>query len=665
MNKLIDQKSYPVTDVLSILLKDKSTKQNIIWATDDYIYRGEGYKDVDQMRESHFIGFNPIVLQPRISKTIEEQQYRTRKKAEVMTPVWLCNKMNNFADEEWFGRKNVFNVECSGNQWDVVDAKIGFPESKTWKDYVDSRRIEITCGEAPYLVSRYDTTTGEIIFPLFRRIGVLDRKLRIVNENTDNKEEWLKWAIRAIQSCYGYEYQGDNLLIARINVLITLCDYYKDCWQEKVDKKTLSKVANIIAWNLWQMDGLKDTVPLGKPYEDEYQISLFEPIDTEDVKEEREAVPCKIFNWRSKESIIFRGCKGRHIMSNKLFDFAIGNPPYQGTQNSLDSEGSLKNYAPPVYNDFIDAANEIADKVELIHPARFLFNAGSTPKAWNEKMLSDPNFKVLHYIEDATEIFPSTDIKGGIAITYHDSTREFGAIEVFTKYPELNEILKKVLNSECFQSIMDITYSRTAYRLNDVMHQEHPNALSKLSEGHAYDMASNIMERLPEVFLDEKPLDGEKYISIVGREKSKRVIKFIRKDYVSSPNNLMSYKVLVPQANGSGAFGETISSPIIQKPGVGNTETFISIGNFDSKTEAQNLLRYLSTKFLRAMLSVLKVTQNGNKPVWKYVPLQNFTLKSDINWNASIKNIDKQLYKKYGLSEEESAFIEANVKEME
>ena len=115
MEKLIDVNAYPIIDVLPILLKDKSTKQNIIWATDAYTYRGTGYNDTDPMLEKQLTRINALQLQPRISKALEEQQDRTRKKAEVMTPVWLCNKMNNFADEQWFGRKDVFNHENEDN----------------------------------------------------------------------------------------------------------------------------------------------------------------------------------------------------------------------------------------------------------------------------------------------------------------------------------------------------------------------------------------------------------------------------------------------------------------------------------------------------------------------------------------------------------------------
>lgn len=314
MDKLIDINAYPVKDVLKILLQDKSTKKNIIWATDAYISNGPGFDDKNHIEESLLTGSNSFVLRPRISKTLEEQQERTRKKAEVMTPVWLCNKMNNHADEEWFGRKDVFNHENEDGIWSVNDEKITFDGNRTWKKYVDSRRLEITCGEAPYLVSRYDTTTGELIVPPIRRIGFLDRKLRVVNENTSTEEEWLKWAIRAIQSCYGYEYQGDNLLIARINVLLSFYEYFTDRWYHDPDKKTLTNIANIISWNIWQMDGLKDTVPLGKPYEENHQMSLFDFLEYEDkitqpAEATDEAVPCKIYNWRSNSSMLFMKCK--------------------------------------------------------------------------------------------------------------------------------------------------------------------------------------------------------------------------------------------------------------------------------------------------------------------------------------------------------------------
>lgn len=358
------------------------------------------------------------------------------------------------------------------------------------------------------------------------------------------------------------------------------------------------------------------------------------------------------------------------------FDFVIGNPPYQEEQTSADADTSLKNYAPPVYDKFMDEAFKISDRVELIHPARFLFNAGSTPKAWNEKMLKDEHFKVLLYEEDGHKVFPtlSTPLRGGVAITYRDAGKDFGAIQAFTKFPEVNDILHKVIYNKSFQTLMDIVYSRTSYRLTDAMHMEHPEARYKegpdgrntglLSKGHDYDMSSNIMSLLPSIFYDKKPDDGRDYIQILGRENNKRIYKYIRRDYVKDVDNLDYYKVYVAQANGNGEFGETMSEPVVEGPRVASTETFLSIGRFQTKSEACAVEKYIKTKFARALLSVLKVTQNGNKPVWKMIPLQDFTPSSDIDWSAPIKAIDQQLYKKYNLSDEEISFIETHVKEM-
>lgn len=667
MGKIINIGSVPVAALLDILLQDKSTKENIIWATDTYEEYGYGFSDKDRLERTLLL-MHADIIKPRIQKSQETQAARTRKKAEVFTPAWLCNMMNNYCDEDWFGRKNVFNIENDDHTWTAVDEAIAFPKKKTWKQYVDSERLEITCGEAPYLVSRYDVSTGEPIFPLKKRIGQLDRKLRIVNENASDYDEWIKWAVRAFESTYGYEYQGDNLLIARVNMLLTFIDYYEERWEKEPDTKLLRQVANKIAWNIWQMDGLKDTVPLGKAYEENPQLSLFDMFpDMSEKAEEPEAVPCKIFDWRSKTSRIFKKLKEDRVnMGKKLFDYVIGNPPYQEEQESNDVAGSKKNYAPPVYNIFIDAANNVAEKTELIHPARFLFNAGSTPKIWNEKMLNDEHFKVLKYEPDSNNVFPglTTPIKGGIAITYHDDKQIFGAIGAFNQYPEANTIVQKVIHRDDFESFMDIVYSRTSYRLTEKMHYEHPEAIEKLSKGHAYDMASNIFERLPEIFFDYKPDDGHEYIKILGRLDNKRIYKYIKREYVNDVDNLTYYKVLVPQANGNGTFGEAISQPVIEEPNVANTETFISIGKFMFKNEAVSAVKYISTKFVRTLLSILKVTQNGNKPVWKMIPLQDFTSTSDIDWSKSIHEIDLQLYEKYGLDENEIEFIESHVKEM-
>lgn len=309
MEKLIDIAQSPVYPLLDILLVDKSTGKNIIWATDTYEDLGSGFSDKEPI-ERELLSQHADIIKPRIQKSLEAQASRTRKKAEVFTPAWLCNRMNNDCDEEWFGRKDVFNIENEDHTWTVMEEPIEFPKRKTWKHYVDSRRLEITCGEAPYLVSRYDVSTGERIVPPKRRIGQLDRKLRIVNENTDTYDEWLKWAIRAFEATYGYEYQGDNLLLARVNLLLTFIDYYTERWEKEPDEKLLRQVANKIVWNIWQMDGLKDTVPLRKPYEEFPQLSLFDLFTgSAQESDEPEAIPCKIFNWRSQKILAYKKLK--------------------------------------------------------------------------------------------------------------------------------------------------------------------------------------------------------------------------------------------------------------------------------------------------------------------------------------------------------------------
>ena len=340
------------------------------------------------------------------------------------------------------------------------------------------------------------------------------------------------------------------------------------------------------------------------------------------------------------------------------FDFIIGNPPYQD-----ETLGDNKGFAPPIYHKFLDNAYGVGNVVELIHPARFLFNAGSTPKQWNQQMLEDPHLKVLWYEQDSSKVFQNTDIKGGVAVSYHDNETEFGAIGTFTSYPELNTILHKVCK-DSFDSFSKIVVTRTAYRMTDKMHQDHPEALGQLSKGHAYDMSTNIFERLPQIFFDEMPDDGNRYIRILGGSGNERIYKYVRADYVNEVVNLYKYKIYLPKANGIGTLGEVLSAPVLSEPGVGATETFLSIGAFETQEEAENALKYVKTKFARIMLGVLKTTQDITPQKWANVPMQDFTQSSDIDWSKSVSEIDQQLYKKYGLSDEEVKFIESRGKEM-
>lgn len=305
MIDIIEQDIVGISSALfDILLKDRTTKKNICWATENYITNGTKYYPQEPITRSLVVGKYTNIVQPRVTKALQEQLKRTKEKAEVFTPSWVCNEQNNLIDEAWFGRKNVFNISLN-QSWKATTEKIIFPEDKTWKAYVDSKRLEISCGEAPYLVSRYDTVSGNEI-PLQERIGLLDRKLRIVNENTGTEKEWYKWATRAYQSVYGYEYQGDNILIARENLFYTFIENMEHKFSRKPTLEQLKNIARIISWNIWQMDGITMTAPYSERPQAVTKISFFD--STSDIKEteKKEPIPCKIFDWRSNSSIEFR-----------------------------------------------------------------------------------------------------------------------------------------------------------------------------------------------------------------------------------------------------------------------------------------------------------------------------------------------------------------------
>lgn len=338
----------------------------------------------------------------------------------------------------------------------------------------------------------------------------------------------------------------------------------------------------------------------------------------------------------------------RRSFNRMKFDVVIGNPPYQES-----IEGTSANQ---IYPYFMDLAYELADVAVLITPARFLFNAGKTNSQWNQKMLNDPHFKVVEYEQDSTKYFPRTDIKGGIAISVRDANKDFGAIGVYLTSPELRGILQKVRAKIKGQpTIADIVYNQNKFDL-DMFKKRYPEVKGKEKR-----LTSSIFKY--DIFTKEKQNDDD--IRILGVIKNKRVWRYVPQKYLDmSHKNLHHFKVMLPKSNGSGALGEVLSTPLIGEPLIGFTQTFISIGSFETKLEAENCLKYVKTKFARAMLGVLKVTQDNPQPKWKYVPLQDFTAASDIDWTQPLAAIDQQLYRKYGLSDAEIAFIEAKVQAM-
>ena len=257
---------------------------------------------------------------------------------------------------------------------------------------------------------------------------------------------------------------------------------------------------------------------------------------------------------------------------NKMnFDAVVGNPPYQ-LVNQGDGNG-----ADPIYHMFIDASMNICGRGTFIHPARFLFNAGKTPKDWNNKMLHNEHYKVVHYWENSEDVFSNVDIKGGIAISLWDEKQMFGEIGVFTPYSELRSIMQKVLKDD-FKPFSEIVYPRDLYRLSDVLYKDNPWAEERPSKGHKYDVGSNVFDVFPELFHDDEP-SGEGFVRVIGRHRSGgRFYKWIKQDYLRVPDNFDTYKVFVAKANGAGTLGEALSTPVVGEPFVGHTVTFLSIG---------------------------------------------------------------------------------------
>lgn len=574
---------------------------------------------------------NPVLM---------KSKHRVQKHGEVFTPRWVVEKM------------------------------IAIPGIKERAEDVFAAFLEPSAGEGAFL------------------LAIEDMKLRFVTDKYSG-DLWNMYALWALSSIYGIEFLEDNLATAQQNMLDLFSKYYKAVHGAKLSKQSnLYKSARtIIRANVVQGDTLTRKNNAGeeivfsqwKPIEEPpsqaqriiftysslfgvddiskngVQLSLFDEMNVngtpENIWQECFAITDIELVWKEKKDMSVKK-PGKF-----KFDVVIGNPPYQ---EESTGEGTQ---APPIYHKFMDEAYKIAYRVSFITPARFLYNAGATPKAWNKKMLEDEHLKIEYFEQDSSKVFSNTDIKGGVAVTYRDVKAKFGAIGTFTAFQELKNILKKAstIDSGSFSGII---FGQEIYKYTERLHEEHLDAEGLLSKNHKYDIKTSAFDRLVNIFHDSKPDDGYEYIQILGLQKYKRVYKWVRRDYISEHESLEKYKVFIPAANGSGALGEVLSTPLIGTPLIGTTQTFLTIGSFDTEKEANAVLKYVCSKFARALLGVLKVTQHNTSEKWKYVPLQDFTSASDIDWLRPISEIDRQLYKKYGLDATEIEFIESHVKEM-
>ena len=637
--------------LVAILLADRSSGAFIRWACNAYTTHGESYA-ADQEIYPHQVH----LIQERTRKTQEEQRDRTKKSAEVFTPAWLCNAMINARDAVYFGREEVFN-RMEAPSWTPTRKTIDFPTTASgrrlaWERYIDARCLEITCGEAPFLVSRYDAADGRPI-PLAERIGILDRKLRIIGEHTCTAEDWFHWAKRALESAYAYEYQGDSLFLARLNLFLSISEYHRHLWKRPLNRHQQEEVARILSWNLWQMDGLTATTPFvtkqGKP-----EDSLF---DFYAITAERRPLRSLIRDWRGKKTIRFSEL---NLSTTMKFDFVIGNPPYQEMSKNNKMTRSI-------YPDFVRSSQAIGQIVSLVMPARWMSGENGPYRETQhfiDEMLKGDHLQSFHLYPNSSDLFPNVDIKGGVCFFVWN--RAYSCDRVNYAITE-NGAYKKVLTSFRIAenviirfpeliSILEKTKAISTIYLNTWVSSWNPF-------GFISDLFTKNKEGVSRIS-EEKQQDDDYLVH--GLLKNKRVIRYIPNSALKKNIHIAhSYKVFLPRANGSGVFGEVFSTPMIGTPMMICTDTLLQIGVFDNCTEAENLLKYVKTKYFRTLVGIKKTAVFNYKECFTFVPLQDFTAASDIDWSRSVAEIDRQLYAKYGLSAEEVAFIEEKIKPME
>lgn len=565
--------------LVAILLADRSSGAFIRWACNAYTTHGESYA-ADQEIYPHQVH----LIQERTRKTQEEQRDRTKKSAEVFTPAWLCNAMINARDAVYFGREEVFN-RMEAPSWTPTRKTIDFPTTASgrrlaWERYIDARCLEITCGEAPFLVSRYDAADGRPI-PLAERIGILDRKLRIIGEHTCTAEDWFHWAKRALESAYAYEYQGDSLFLARLNLFLSISEYHRHLWKRPLNRHQQEEVARILSWNLWQMDGLTATTPFvtkqGKP-----EDSLF---DFYAITAERRPLRSLIRDWRGKKTIRFSEL---NLSTTMKFDFVIGNPPYQEMSKNNKMTRSI-------YPDFVRSSQAIGQIVSLVMPARWMSGENGPYRETQhfiDEMLKGDHLQSFHLYPNSSDLFPNVDIKGGVCFFVWN--RAYSCDRVNYAITE-NGAYKKVLTSFRIAenviirfpeliSILEKTKAISTIYLNTWVSSWNPF-------GFISDLFTKNKEGVSRIS-EEKQQDDDYLVH--GLLKNKRVIRYIPNSALKKNIHIAhSYKVFLPRANGSGVFGEVFSTPMIGTPMMICTDTFLQIGVFDNCTEAENLLKYV------------------------------------------------------------------------
>ena len=457
------------------------------------------------------------------------------------------------------------------------------------------------------MTSRYDATTGEPI-ALGGRVGFFDRKLAAIPISLGDEAATLNWALRALRATFGFELQGDSLLLARLNLLASFDEATSALLGRSLVADELTEAAHVIARNVWQMDGLTLKSPSG--------VDVVLPVD--------------------------------------FFDVTVANPPYQKAMAGTSDR--------QIYPDFMDFAFRVSSLACFVTPARFLFNAGKTSKKWNRQVLSDPHVSVSLFEADSRRVFPAAEVKGGIAVTLRDTNVSLAPIGSFIPDHELRSIVTRV-HATVDNFLEQIVFAPESYRFTSVLHVEYPQAIERVSAGHSFDVTTNCFDVLPEVFHD---VAHRGMIGVLGRQNNRRLVKFVNRRYVRDHPNLNAWKVALAKSNGAGKLGEVLAPPVLLSPGFAHTQSFISIGAFGTRKEAEELATFLHTKFARLLLGSLKVTQDNKRAVWANVP--NLVSKApadlSIDWESLVPVIDSQLADFFGLSKAEKAFVNERAQEM-
>ena len=627
MSKLINIDEYPVNLVLDTLLLDYTTGENIIFATDGHATDSPSMSERDRMTLELLLGFSGVI-QPRVNKNVASQAERTRKKAEVFTPTWIIRKM----------------VDC-------IDDNFSF--SGDWQSYVDARCLEITCGEAPFLANRYDAATGEEIV-ITERTGILDRKLRLLGENTArNRGKWFEGAKRALQSVYGYEFQGDSLLIARINLLVTFVDYMEYYCGVTSTQEQLMEVAEIIARNLWQMDGLTGAIPYATPTEAQLSFSFSGDCET--------SSDCKIWEWDIGREYLWRDVEGGQGMK---FDFVIGNPPYQEeTEKLSETNGQLRSKS--IFHYFQIEADKISnDGSILIYPAgRWIQRSGKGMSNFGLEQINDKRMKSIYFYPNSKEVFKDAAIADGISIVVKKQKKKStGFNYIFCENG--NEIAVKLDNPG--ENIIPLNpndifivkkIERIVYKYDfDYMHD-------RIQSQKLFGIESEFVQKnhaKVREYICDNDVDFTREIKLYANDKagkSGRTKWFVANRDVIEVNAsyIPKWKVVVSSANAGGQKRDNQLEIIDNHSAFGRSRVALSL--FDTEEEAHNFYKYVKTYLIRY---AFLMTDEALTSLGKKVPdIGDYT-----SQNAIIdfsKELDKQLFDLFCLSDEEIAYIKNRV----